>query len=84
MLALIISIAVIVINVGGIALVGYLTSLPWRYRGVDMRPLIRNELRIRWLHCIGGGFCRNCRRLNECIDEIIPKVKADIDTKKVR
>lgn len=79
---LIVITAAIVINVGGIALIKYLMSLPWRHRGVDMRPKIRNELDRRWLHCMGGGLCSDCHRLNECLEEIIPEVKAEIDEKR--
>ena len=79
---LIVITAAIVINVGGIALIKYLMSLPWRYRGVDMRLRIHNELDRRWLHCIGGGLCRDCHHLNECLKEIIPEVKSEIDAKK--
>jgi hypothetical protein len=79
---LIVITAAIVVNVGGIALIKYLMSLPWRYRGVDMRGRIHNELDRRWLHCMGGGLCSDCHRLNECLEEIIPEVKAEIDAKK--
>jgi hypothetical protein len=79
---LIVITAAIVINVGGIALIKYLMSLPWRYRGVDMRPQIRNELDRQWLHCMGSGLCSDCHRLNECLEEIIPEVKTEIDAKK--
>lgn len=74
--------AAIVINVGGITLIKYLMSLPWRYRGVDMRPRIQNKLDRRWLHCMGGGSCSDCCCLNACLEEIIPEVKVEINIEK--
>ena len=80
--AIILSLAVAA-NVGGIILIQFLTDLPWRYKGRNIKQTVRYRLDERWLHskgrCGTALFCRDCAHCNECVTEIVNEVKAEID-----
>ena len=69
-------------NIVGIMFFEWLSDLPWRYHGQNIKARVRKKLDAKWLRCVIGSadFCRDCDRRDACIGDCVDEVKSEIDT----
>lgn len=81
MTTIILSLA-LVVNMGGILLFDFLNARRWRYRGRNIKKRVRAKMDARWLKCSSAQICRDCGQRDECTEQCVELVKAEIDAEK--